>query len=286
MIDNSNVAVVVFSKNRALQLDACLNSFYKAIIDNDFPHIKVIYKCDKDHRSSYEQVAYEHPYPEFIEETNFKQDLFNAVNGYKYTLFLVDDSIFFASFCLVELIETLEQNNKILGASLRLGKNTDYCYSLNTVQPVPFMYTVNNNDGDDNLMAYIWPDAYHDFGYAVEVSSSLYRTEDILIVLKNVQFNNPNELESALYSRLFMFRFRPRLLCYEKSVACSLAMNRVQNIAKSNRWSQDEIYEPNNLLKFYEQGLRIDYEHLFGLISPNAAHCEVDFLNYLVRGDE
>jgi len=267
---NTDIVTIIFSRNRALQLDLNLNGFYKANEDTDLPEIKIIYTYDAEHALSYQILQAEHPYPEFIKENNFKADLLNALKDKKQVLFLVDDTLFCGTFSIEKIIKLLEIHKNALGCSLRLGKNTHYCYPLNAHQPIPPIKYI-----EENFVIYDWTQAQLDFAYALEVSSSLYQTKDILPILKNNNFSNPNSLESVLYANLNRFIRKPYLMCFNKSKAFSNPANRVQKTALTNRYSMKDKYNSSELLLLYEEGFRVDYSKFFNVV-PNGCHMEID----------
>lgn len=85
---------LMFSKDRAMQLDAALRSFFlHCTNDADFT-LKVIYNVTHERQGShYAQLAADYPQVAFIRETAFKQQVLTAAAGYEYILFLVDDNI-------------------------------------------------------------------------------------------------------------------------------------------------------------------------------------------------
>jgi hypothetical protein len=264
---NKTVAII-FSKNRSLQCDLLLRSLYNCIDDFSELDIKIIYKVSDDrHKKSYKTLQSEWKNIQYIEESEFKIDVINAINGYDYTLFLTDDSIFVNRFNLDEITKLLDKNNSILGFSLRLGKNTGYCFSCNMFQDIPDMKEYNKD-----ISIYFWPRSQFDFSYCLEVSSSIYRSKDILQVIQERMFTNPNQLEDALYANLWQFVcFKFRMACYNQSVAFANPLNQSTATNKTNRTGNDEDFSTGKLLELYEKGGRIESGMFYGL-RTNAAH--------------
>jgi hypothetical protein len=269
----SDVKMLIFSKNRALQLDLCLNSFY--LQAEELPEINVIYKTDtKEHEISYKEIlTKDHPEVKFIEETNFRGQVEGLLNK-KYILFCVDDTIWCNPFSFDDVFSVM--SDYTIGFSFRLGENTKYCYPLNMTQAPNAKIKYDNE-----ILGYYWAHEMFDFGYPLELSSSLYNTGDILDTIKGRTFNSPNELEAKLdFYKKYHFinekKYKPELLSYKKSVAFAAPMNRVQNIAIANRFSGNEKYDADYLLRIYLTGNRIDYRAFSGVVS-NAAHMEVEY---------
>jgi len=268
----NDLCSVVFSKNRPLQTDLLLSSFkYHCDVSQGAQGAYVIYKADKKYRSAYSVLRKEHNWVDFIEETNFKQDLLDCLDDEKFVLFLCDDSIFIKDFDLKNIIELLQDNKKSIGFSLRLGGNCHYCYSLNKDQSVPYFYKVN-----ERVIKYDWTLGQYDFQYPLEISSSVYRVDDLINIIYNTNFKNPNELEWILYNSLNRFRdTKFELYCYDTSVCFSNPINRVQSV-NNNRFGGKNKFNIENLLTKYEKGVRINPK-IFEDYVPYAVHHEVDF---------
>jgi hypothetical protein len=184
---------LIFSKDRAMQLDATVKSFFDHCRDSRNIDMKVIYAASNSAiKEQYQELANIYSEVEFISETNFKQQVLLSIASYDYVLFLVDDNFFVRDFSIENIINSLNSNADALGFSLRLGTNTNYCYPLRTNQQIPIFFNVI-----DSYLKYNWTTAQYDFGYPLEVSSSVYRVKELNEVLQNT-FTNPNMLEANL----------------------------------------------------------------------------------------
>jgi len=260
---------VIFSKDRALQLDATLRSLY--LNCDEYLDIHVLYTCSNErHENSYKNLEKKHKFVKFVREIDFKADLLKLIHDKMYILFVVDDTIFTRKFSVQEIIDVLDTNQDAIGFSLRLGINTTNCYTQNKSQVMPPSVKIK-----DNILMYGWIGADYDYGYPIELSSSFYRVGDILPILQNLPYENPNSLEWMMYCALDVFKkYKPLLLCYEESVAFSVPLNKVQ-MTNNNRNSELKEYNPDLLLTKYEQCGIMDIDKLQGFI-PNGAHQEVE----------
>ena len=267
--------VLVFSKDRPMQLDATLRSFARHC--GAQPDVRVLYRASTHPMSElYEIVQREHPSVEFVLETDFRIQVIEILNQTRHILFVVDDAIFVRPFPLGRLAVALYADEAIVGVSLRLGKNTTYCYPLGIDQGVPPM--VPESD-----MAAVYSVLYRfshlgkagDFGYPLEVSSSLYRSKDVLRWLGVEQicgpFSGPNTLESALAT--VQTRDQPWLLCFGLSVAFCNPVNVVQSLYPNRAGSNDD-YSPESLARRFADGERICIEDFDGYV-PRGCHEEV-----------
>ena len=93
---------VVFSKDRAMQLDCTLRSFMRHCKDIDTIAVKVLYTTSHaSHEKQYQKIKAELPLVEFIRERDFKNDLLSLLTSPEYILFLVDDNVFVNDFSLI-----------------------------------------------------------------------------------------------------------------------------------------------------------------------------------------
>ena len=266
------VIVLIFSKDRAMQLDATLRSMHLHCQDTKNIKINVLYiTSDPFYEEQYMQLINEYDSVEFIKENNFKSQVISSFEGYEYVLFLVDDNIFVQNFLIKEITGYLKNNPDALGFSLRLGANTTYCYPLDCKQKIPDFRMIGGN-----VLKYNWITAQHDFGYPLELSSTTYRTSDILTLLSQVHFTNPNTLEAQMNANKWIYINDKRYLIYKtNSIAFCNPVNVVQN-TYDNRAGNKVIYSIDKLGQLFEKGYRIDVEKYSGFI-PNACHQEVEF---------
>ena len=268
-----DLRTVIFSKDRALQLEAVLRSFFLRCVDRDMAAVAVLCAAsDQRQQRSYDVLASEYKDVEFVKEKDFKADMLSLLSGIRFVCFLVDDNIFVDDFSFSDCIMALCRHKDALGVSLRLGRNTGYCYMLDKPQSLPAF-----SDAGKGMFIYNWPGCDHDFSYPLEVSSSIYRVDELMPLFSKLQFSNPNQLESAIapLSKLYAQK-RSRLLCYETSRTFCAPVNIVQQVCCENRAAREAGYSVAELLEIFESGRRIDVEKFYKFV-PEAAHQEVVF---------
>jgi hypothetical protein len=287
-----NILAVIFSKDRALQLHGNLASLRQRCAESQSLPIVVIYKATTpEFARGYAELKKEFAdllQVEWLEENHFKQDLLRClvqpVQGgllsrvfgrkprilHEYVLFMVDDNLFVRRFSLSEALQDLGEHPNALGFSLRLGKNTVYCYSNRCEQPLPaFTETTRGN------LRYSWGGQVGDFGYPLEVSSSIYRTADVIKLLQNLPYSNPNRLEEGFSVSIRLFSSpRPELLCFQQSVAFCAPLNKVQTVL-DNRSGSSEQYSSEALNRMFLKNLRIAIDKLHDFM-PMSAHQEIE----------
>jgi hypothetical protein len=306
MAELSPLVGLVFSRDRAMQLDAALRSFLLHCVDGSQLQLCVLYRTTSAiHERQYaELVGAYRPQANirFLPQLHFRQDVLAYLADYadlrlgarlyrrmaslhwrlgflsqpllrfgrpRYVLFLVDDTLFVRGFHLADVLACLERHPQALGFSLRLGHNSVYSYTRDRLQSLP----VFTREGDQVLI-YNWQQAELDFAYPLEVSSSVYRIADLLPVLNRQRFANPNQLESRLDENAWRFPHRPSLLCYPQSVAFSNPVNQVAE-RYQNRAGIIHAYTSQDLAEMFDQGLRIDIAAYAGFV-PLGCHQEVE----------
>ena len=267
-----NTSVIVFSKDRPMQLEAMLRSLTDHCKDIGKSRINILYAASSAFQQSlYNRIAALYPQFLFFAEKNFRSDLLNLIGKEAYVFFIVDDTIFIKDFYLKEIEDALLSHPKVIGFSLRLGNNTNYCYTLDKKQAIPSFERIGKR-----INKYPWISAEYDFAYPLEVSSSVYRSKDVKPILESAKYHNPNSLEAELFANVEKFiRDKPDLMCFSKSVAFSIPINKVQTTAWGNRSGDKQELTPDALARRYASGEKIDVRQLNGF-TPNAAHQEVD----------
>lgn len=268
---------VIFSKDRALQLDAVLRSFFRHCRDPYSTRVKVLYTVSSEqHARQYDNLQSEYSDVEFVQEQNFREQTLQELRSTEFVLWLVDDNLFVEDFWIKDGTEILRTAEGILCYSLRLGRNTTYCYPLDKPQQLPDFQVIQHNFRE--YYVYDWRTSEHDFGYPLEVSSSLYRTADMLMILDSMAFRHPNSLEGGMAERTHVFlKIRPFLVSAPTSRTFCIPVNMVQN-EFHNRAGKATHYSVNELSNIYAEGLRIDVSHFDGFL-PNGCHqeCELVF---------
>lgn len=289
---------LIFSKDRAMQLDATLRSFFRQAADVNIVRMVVLYRTSADrHRAQYAELEGEYRgRVRFVRETEFRGQLLGLLKeasparqalpgilrwmarphsddhlpAENCVLFLVDDALFVHPFRLGVATQALNSNSDALGFSFRLGRNTSNSYVLARTQALPAFEPMASG-----VLKFSWPQRDGDFAYPLELSSSLYRAPAVAGLFRRLRFSDPNTLESqmSLQARHFA-RVTPCLLCWDKSVAFSAPLNRVQDVF-DNRGGRQEAFSAENMSDLFERGQRIDVAALDGFV-PTACHQEVN----------
>jgi hypothetical protein len=301
---------MIFSRDRALQLDAVLRSYLLHCQDADQFDLYVVYTTSGElHTQQYARLIAEfrnHPFVHFIRERGFRREVLGFLaeraglptwrmqvfrwllplghrlgalgnrllggNLSNYILFLVDDNIFVRDFCLEDALQSLAQHPDALAFSLRLGKNTTFSYMLDKSQALPDFSEIA-----PEIMKFDWTRAEQDFNYPLEVSSSMFRIAHVLPNLNCRWFINPNWMESRFAACRSLYQHsHPALLCFSQSVTFCAPVNRVQP-GYQNRAGVSYSYTTQFLAEQFEAGKRVDVAAYSNFV-PIGCHQEVELV--------
>ncbi|MCE5242585.1 MAG: glycosyltransferase [Syntrophobacteraceae bacterium] len=206
---------ILFSKDRGMQLDATLRSFFRHCRDTGMVDLKVLYTASSAlHEQQYDDLRREYGSVEFLKEEFFRNDVLALLMSREYVLFLADDAVFVRGFRLADAVESLQGHTDAIGFSLRLGENTTGRGPQDAPRNIPALTEVS-----EGIIKYRWIEAEHDFGVPLELSGSVYRTQDLLALLKQLPFMGPADLEAGMDAHKSLYaQYRPFLLCHRKSI--------------------------------------------------------------------
>jgi hypothetical protein len=224
--------LLIFSKDRACQLDLLLRSIKREFAEWAGTDIVVVYTFRTSTLGcGYDSVRAAHPEFTYICERDvnrsFKEITLAAIGENPYIAFLVDDDVFKDPFTLDSPeIRRFQDQPDIMFASLRLDPGMDYVYTLDRPMKAPRF------DGT----VWEWTAADADWGYPMSLDGHIFRTSEILPLLTDLSFHNPNSLEFELAQRPLA---NPLGICFDRAKIVNLPVNRVQ-VTAPNRHGGDD----------------------------------------------
>jgi hypothetical protein len=265
-----NINSIIFSKDRASQLHLLLNSLFK-----NAPYlfnINVLYTySNEEFEKGYEllkDICKTNLWNvNFVKESNFKEDLMTLIKSdYKYTTFFTDDDVLFKEIDY-ETIDNSMQKDDIFCFSLRLGKNTIYCYSENQKNQIVI------SEENDRTISWDWQKSWYDFGYPLSVDGHVFRTKEIIKLSKSLNFKSPNTYEGSLQ----IYETFPRNLMesYKESKLVGVPVN-IVNDSHPNLNAQKFVFTAKELNEKFLMGTKvclegIDFSNIIG------AHQELEY---------
>jgi SAM-dependent methyltransferase len=225
--ESSTLDIIVFSKDRACQLDALLRSMREFF---GFPHrIHVLYTTSTaEFELGYDLLRWWHRGVNWVGDNgNFGEAMRGLMQEIdhgpgKYLMFLVDDMMFTRPFTAQKLMASLDDDDDILAVSLRMGETITYCY-VRDIETTP----------PDFSQGYRWSWKTASPGYwnyPMSQDAHIFRTGDFAQLIPRLRFVNPNTLEAAQSGHPFP---RPDMVCEQYASVINVAANRVQSIFKN-----------------------------------------------------
>jgi hypothetical protein len=261
-MQNISMNIIIFSKDRACQLDLLLNSMQKMFRESSEYVPSLLYTTSNVYyKKGYQQLKKKYKKVKFIKERNFKIDLIDNIDEDKeYTVFFVDDIAWKEPFSInCNELHLMKDDSDILCLSLRLDPNLTYCYAYNSEMKLPEL---------DHNLCWNWAGVEGDFGYPMSLDGHIFRTKEILPLISNLQYTNPNSLEGKLSEVPLKNK---KMICLEKSPIFNLPINKVQT-HNSNRHGNISAKYLNDM---FFLGYRIGLSPIIGFRN-NACHQEVD----------
>jgi hypothetical protein len=222
--------VIIFSKDRAMQLDLLLQSILLNFNVEDYK-LNILYKASNDeYNRGYNMIRDLYPQFSYKKEDNFKEDLVSLFNDSKYTVFLTDDDIIYQSFKLnndeLHNIFMLTDANCF---SLRLGLNTKHCYTMQRLNDLKNFKTHNfyyDTDLIEPVISWKVGDGTNDYAYPMSVDGHIFKTDYIKNLCEVLEYTNPNLFEAMLsnFSKSEMI-----ISSYNQNKLVNSPINRVQN---------------------------------------------------------
>jgi len=224
------IDTIIFTKDRACQLDLLLQSIVKN--GNNLFNINILYEASsQEYKDGYLKVSERFPsYERFnwVEEEDFEKDTLELLNkSGKLVCFFVDDNILYRPLELnQEEVEDIVDDD-IFCLSLRLGGNTVVQSEYdNSMCVLPSQVTLIN----DTFLAWDWRHLppFTNFSYPFSVDGHIYRREEVLKIVSQYEFVTPNAFEGMAYANTGCLGNAPsRMTCLKRSVLVNTPLNLV-----------------------------------------------------------
>lgn len=266
------VSCIIFSRDRAMQLDALLRSIRK-YSKSDFKII-VQYSCSDKHHASYEELVSRYKDVCFVKETTVRETLLKILFNFKtkYMFYLVDDQVFIRDFDINLLLSKMRRRNF---ASMRLGKTiTNWGIKDKPLQPI--------YREDESFLYWRWLEnkGNADWHYQFSVDGTIYRTVDILRCTLSIPFKAPNSYEANMNS-VILFKGNNSGVSFQLPVVVNLIINASRQEKGYEECVAGE-YSADDLLRLWEAGKRFDIEKI-AAISYCSCHHIINDINTIIK---
>lgn len=261
--------VIVFSKDRACQLDALMRSIQHHVANWDKHKYTVIFLPSAPAFQKGYDIVRAKPYGRYYRMVlqtgkTFKQHVLEAINPkLEHTTFFVDDDVFIRNWDYNDGRVTSLKDPQVAAVSLRMDIRYDYCYTQGCSVDIPTF----------DKMKWKWIGEQGDWGYPMSLDGHIFRTSEISKLISAVEFTNPNTLESSLASR--PPKSSPYMVGYEQAKILNIPINKVQTL-NNNKYGQQFAFTVKDLNDHYLQGRSINLDKIYGVDVANAPHYEMD----------
>ncbi len=289
--------IIIFSYNRALQLDTLLNSLFSKWKSPSIA-VNVLYNYSgkefgnaygilhEKFKNNHVRLILEEKISDHVKlqnllvlenivrlkrnkrlrqpQTNFRSLLIRLLeeSSCQDVMFITDDSMFINDVSVSEedltWINSDPQNRQI---SLRLG---------NDIKLKPKNIVVENGGGIWNMY-----DNENDWGYLFSVDAHIYNKNFILSLFKKYLFINPNSLEAYINASVIRSKFLGNARCYKKTTLQTFPINIVQDEIK-NGHQNVSVSELND---FYLKGYQMEYVYDSDIIGPKQTVRKLKFVD-------
>ena len=276
----NNLSVFIPTRNRPLQLEACLSSLHKFVRCGDL-ELHILSNNDPEYVDNYNLVMEAYPWNRnSYREVDFRQDLWDILElvDTNYVLCITDDTVFWRDNINFEnILAYMDENPHVLTYSFRIGENCKIQDPLTGSRSLDFhenhcAYSIFNHEQfyefncegkplDSNLF------------YEISMDAHIYRRVDLLKICKETKFKNLREWEGNLIQNSrrkdWMFDNKRYIACGVTSAAVNLIYNQ-QLPPYSNNVSP--VYQSaSDMNKYFSEGKRIDISKTINGV-PEGSH--------------
>jgi SAM-dependent methyltransferase len=254
--------VVIFSKDRACQLDLLLRSIKREFSGWRQANVQVLYTySNRWFGAAYDGVLAAHPefsYTcELSRDQGFRELTLELVGKNPFVTFLVDDDVFKQPFTLdTPEFARFANDSSIMCLSLRMCPRMDYCYTRDFHTPIPVFEAGN---------VWEWRGLKGDWGYPMSIDGHIFRSAELVPQLHHLDFKDPNTFEDALARHPLP---NPKAICFDESRVINLPVNRVQDTAPNRHGA----ITAESLNARYLSGSRLSLDTVAGVANPSPHH--------------
>ena len=276
-----SVKAIIFSKDRPMQLEACVNSLQYYCPDFYIHNTIVITPSFNQYVSELKMNTPAILVDESKIEGGFYQALKIAIDSCDNDdiILLGTDDVIYTNFFTEQSISSWAKDPLCIGMSLRIGTNTQSCqFHYYALEYHPMFY-----------FGWSWKASSSHAGYPFDVSTGVYRASLLKSILSlGPELKMPNLLEDrgflALAHNKLPESSQYKMVAFNgASRACILPLNRVQDLYP-NSVCGDNTMSAANLERLYREGFRINWPKLFDFIPPDPFVGKEHF--YLVRKED
>ncbi len=263
---------LIFTKNRACQLDLLLRSLDENFISGLDIHI-LAKATAAEYKKGYEKLIEKYMGKIFVwhweVEGNFKDQVMAIVNNFDHdwTVCFCDDDVVLHRVDVDPYLSSIKHDINAL--SLRMGMNITHCYPKNIDMEQPDLHIMENG-----LMKWNWMHCRRDldWGYPMSLGANIYRTSWLKNVWDYIDFSAPNYIEGNMAMLAYQnldWCDRPFQISFTEQKVLNVDNNLVQDVC-NNRYDDSKGNAIPLLNSHYLQGFTIDLDYISSKIYNSA----------------
>lgn len=263
------IRYIIFSKNRASQLDLLLRSIDKFCSG---VQVDVLYCWSNEEFKNGYEILFKKQYRclgNMYVENSFRNQTIQLIENSteEFVGFLTDDSIFFNPLNAHDIIEEMRLEN-IKTFSPRNGLNTKYAnyWTDQVLEPLQLKYST------DKFIVWDFTTRCYGTGYGrpVSLDGNFHDRQTLLKAVLNERWNNPRELDG-----ISVAYFKPYMMSYHNSVLVNISVNLVFG-GYADNWGKRYICSVETLNDRFLNNRPIKIDGVLNQIKPIATHTEVE----------
>jgi predicted transposase YbfD/YdcC len=262
------ITVIVFSKDRACQTELMIRSMKEKFHVPTDIHLQYT-STSEEYEKGFERTFSIHKDVKLHKESNFKETLTEILSGVEteHIVFFTDDDVF------VKDVDFCNYDKGYHCFSLRMNPSINKCYPANNkdIKSPSLMQSFTNHL--ENTMYWKWTEAEDQaccWGYPMAINSHIYRSHDIIPLIKRGQYHNVNSLEAYINHKRWFDK--PYMLSFTETKVFNVQNNFVQGPRMN-----EQKYSVEWLNEQFLAGKRISTENIYGL-EPQAAHGTIEYV--------
>lgn len=213
--------ILIFSRDRAAQLDALLRSIQENFVNYKAFKFCILYTYSCGFfKQGYQLLIKRFPEFEFILESDFKKDTSKAIKDKnRFTIFGHDDSVFVDKFDTTSSeFTSFVRGQDVVSLSLWMHPGMVQSYGKGCRIELP--------DFASDL-SWKWRGQKGDWGKPFSTNFTIFKTKDIINVIRNEEYINVNLLEWFISRINFK---KERAVCFSAPVVINIPVNSVQSV--------------------------------------------------------
>ncbi|MFW6219243.1 MAG: hypothetical protein ACOC33_00115 [bacterium] len=223
--------VIIFSKDRAFQLDCLLRSI-NLRLNNLFDKVTVLYTySNNEYKLGYDKLINRFNYVEFYKENSFYDTFMSILNKYKkeykFISLMVDDDFIYNKLEIQKERVLKSITDQDICFSLRLGLNCVYSHPANK------SFRINSYIEYGEILKTDFKNQDGDFAYPMSLDGHIFNFNVIFNYIRNInKFLNPNTLEEKLNSIKRLIK-ENNIIFLKESILVGNPVNLVNNTHKN-----------------------------------------------------